>query len=119
MQILTKDSRVASTRDLLPSERRFLSAMGELGFGQIESIPIVAGELSLDPWPVAVRDVKLDGLESAAHHQPSSEHDLKRQVVEFYAYVRNVEAGEIRSLTVRHGLPFSMRLAYHPGHESS
>jgi hypothetical protein len=31
-------------------------------------------------------------------------------VAEFFAYVRDVDAGEIRELEVRHGIPFAMEI---------
>jgi hypothetical protein len=35
---------------------------------------------------------------------------LKPQVAELFAYVRGVEAGEIRTLEVKNGLPYSMEV---------
>ena len=50
--------RPRSARDLSLSERRFLDAMNDLGFGRFEHLRIARGELVLDPWPIAVRTVK-------------------------------------------------------------
>ena len=36
--------------------------------------------------------------------------ELRQQIAEFFAYVREVDAGEIRTLEIRHGLPFSMEV---------
>jgi len=105
--------RPVSTRDLLPSECRFLIAMHELGFGSVESTPIRNGELILDPWPTIIRSVKF-GSEASAAFRPTEEFLLKRQVAEFFEYVRAVDDGEIRCLEVRHGLPFSMEIEHRP-----
>jgi len=43
------------------------------------------------------------------------EFELKRQVAELFDYVRTIEAGEIRCLEVRHGLPFSMEVEHLTG----
>jgi len=51
-------SRPRSTRDLSPTERQFVLAMRELGFGHFEFLRIERGELVLDPWPTTVRSVK-------------------------------------------------------------
>ena len=102
-----------STSELLPSELRFVLAMQKLGFGQFECVRIVSGELALDPSPRMVQSVKF----GAADHGPpipSSDFQLKRQVVQFLERVRSIEAGEIRSLEVRHGLPFAMELVSRP-----
>ena len=46
--------RPTLTRDLLPSERRFVEAMSDVGFGRFELLRIEHGELVLDPWPITV-----------------------------------------------------------------
>ena len=51
-------SHPVSTRDLLSSERAFVAAMSGLHFGRFEYLRIEHGEIVLDPWPTAVRDVK-------------------------------------------------------------
>jgi hypothetical protein len=107
--------RPASTHDLLDSERRFVQAMQDLGFGRFEFLQIRNGELVLDPWPTTVRDVKFGSQEPTPLRLRSAEFELKRQVVELFEYVRSVEAGEIRALEVRHGLPFSMEIETAPG----
>jgi hypothetical protein len=102
-------SKPCFTGDLTASEQRFLAAMRELGFGRFEYVLIRNGEIVLDPWPVAVRDVKF-GSESCAERTAHSNNQLKRQVAEFFEYTRDVAAGEIRILEIRHGLPFSMEV---------
>lgn len=107
-------SRPTSTHDLSLNERRFLAAMEELPFGRFESVQIENGELVLDPWPTTVRGVKF-GTESTATNRTSlGDFELKRQVVEFFAYVRSVDKGEIRCLEVKHSLPFAMEVSQQP-----
>ena len=103
-------SRPTSTRDLRPSERVFLAAMSDLGFGRFEYLRIERGELVLDPWPTVVRDVKFGSQDPGAAKIPPAEFDLKPQVAELFEYLRSVDAGEIRTLEVKHGLPFSMEI---------
>ena len=98
-----------STNELCPSELSFVQAMQKLGFGQFEDVLIVAGELVLDPWPRTVQSVKFGSAEQAETDQPS-EFDLKRQVAEFIVRIRAIENGEIRTLEIRHGLPFAMQM---------
>jgi hypothetical protein len=107
-------SRPTTTHDLSPSEQRFVEAMTELGYGRFESLRIERGELILDPWPSTVRHVKFSVANLVRPSERSAEFDLKRQVAEFYEYVRSVETGEIRTLEIQHGLPFSMEI----GHQS-
>jgi hypothetical protein len=96
-------------QDLLPTEAAFLAAMQRLGFGRFEYLQIRSGELVLDPWPVMVRDVKFAAGQHTGKPAESNSH-LRPQVAEFFAYVRDVDSGEIRELEVRHGLPFSMEI---------
>ena len=98
-----------SIGDLRPSEREFVLAMQKLGFGQFEGLRIIAGELALDPWPRMVQSVKFGG-EEVLVASSSAEFQLKRQVVQFVELVRLIGAGEIRTLEVRHGLPFAMQV---------
>ena len=101
-------------QDLLPSEVAFVAAMQQLGFGRFEHLQIRGGELVLNPGPVTVRDVKFATPPNTGKSaEPNSE--LRPQVAEFFAYVRDVDAGEIRELEVRHGLPFSMEIELEGG----
>jgi hypothetical protein len=103
-----------TTQDMLPSEVEFVVAMQQLGFGRFEYLQIRGGELVLNPWPSAVRDVKFATPPNTGKPAESNS-DLRPQVAEFFAYVRDVDAGEIRELEVRHGLPFSMEIELQGG----
>lgn len=110
-------SRAATNLDLLPSESAFVAAMQGLGFGRFEYLQIRDGELVLNPWPTAVRDIKFAAGQHMGNPTPSNS-DLSPQLAEFFGYVRAVDAGEIRELEVRHGLPFSMEVEL-PGNQLS
>lgn len=103
-------SRPASTADLLPSERTFAAAMSRLGFGRFEYLRIERGELVLDPWPGVVRDVKFCSQDPGTAKTPPGDFELKHQVAELFEYIRDVYTGEIRTLEVKSGLPFSMEI---------
>ena len=98
-----------TTQDLLPSEAMFTAAMQQLGFGRFEYLQIRNGELVFNPGPVTVRDVKF-GSPVTTGKPAAATRELRPQIAEFFSYVREVEAGEIRELEVRHGLPFSMEI---------
>lgn len=98
-----------TTQDLLPSEVEFIAAMQQLGFGLFEYLQIRGGELVLNPAPVEVRHVKF-GTPVTTGKTSDGTSDLRQQVAEFFTYVREVDAGEIRTLEIRHGLPFSMEV---------
>lgn len=102
--------------DLSASETTFITSMQRLGFGLIERLQIRCGELVLDPPPKTIQHVKF-GTAATTGKPARSELALRQQIAEFFTYVREVETGEIRTLEIRHGLPFSMEieLAGSPG----
>jgi hypothetical protein len=103
-------NRPSTTKDLRPSERRMIAAMRILGFGRFEYIRIERGEIVLNPWPASVREVKFGSQDPGAARIPAAEFELKPQIAELFEYVRAVAAGEIRTLEVKSGLPFSMEI---------
>ncbi len=109
---MTPKERPISTRDLLSSERQFTSAMQRLSFGRFENLKIQNGELSLTPPPVTVRNVKFGVAAESAEKPLPKEFSLKEQVVEFLQHIRSIDAGEIRCLEIRNGLPFSMEFEH-------
>ena len=100
-----------STLDLHPSERRFLTAMQELGYGRFESLRIRRGEFVLEPWPTTIRSVKFGNASSNKPDDGSGEFELKQQTAQLFEFVRSIDVGEIRILEVRGGLPFAMEVA--------
>lgn len=100
-----------SKRDLKESECRFLSAMQELGYGRFESLRILRGELVLEPWPTTIRSVKFGNPTANRPVSEPADFELKDRIAELFGYVRSIDAGFIRVLEIRGGLPFSMDLA--------
>jgi len=98
-----------TTQDLLPSEVAFIEAMQQLGFGLFECLQIRSGELVLNPAPVTVRHIKF-GTPATTGKTSGVTSELRQQLAEFFAYVREADAGEIRTLEIRHGLPFAMEI---------
>ena len=109
---------LVSTHDLHPSERRFVTAMQELGYGRFESLEIHHGEFVLEPWPTTVRSVKFGHPAPSQMGGGSDEFELKKQIAELFAHVRSIRAGMIRVLEVRGGLPFCMEIADEPDHDA-
>src|SRR5258708_2678428 len=105
-----KANRPATTKDLFASERVFIDAMHQLRFGRIEILRIEAGEIVLDPWPATIRHIRFGASDPAYKQEHGAEFRLKEQVAELFEYIRSVGAGEIRTLEVKNGLPFSMQI---------
>ena len=105
-----RPKRPASTGDLSPCERRFVTALRQLAFGHLECIQIRRGALVLNPWPTTVQVLKFGEAEPRAAE--SADFEIKKSMAQFFEYIRGVDDGEIRCLEVRHGLPFSMEIEY-------
>ena len=105
-----KGSRPTTTWDLLPSELAFLAGMCRLGHGRYECLKIHNGELVLAPWPIAIRDVKFGAQDPGCEKELSAEFRLSQQLVQLFEYIRNMDAGEIRVLVIKSGMPFAMQI---------
>ena len=103
-----------STKDLDVSERRFLAVINQLGFGRLESVVIEKGRLVLDPWPLTVRAMKFGAEPGTRATTAAHEFELSRLLVEFFEYVRSVDAAVISRLEIRHSLPYSLEVVLRP-----
>ena len=98
-------------RDLRPSERQFVIAMRQLGYGRFESLQIRRGELVLQPPPTAVRSVKFGTTTPNRPDELAGDFDLKEETAQLFGFIRSIDGGEIRVLAIRGGLPFTMEIA--------
>jgi len=108
--------RPESTRDLRPTERRFVVALQQIGYGRLEFLRIQRGELVLDPWPTTVRHVKFGNTRCVEGDKRPGEFELKKQLADFFEHVRALDEGQIRVLEVQAGLPYSMQIEDRCGH---
>jgi hypothetical protein len=88
--------------------------MQQLGYGRFESLRILRGELVLDPWPTTVQTVKFGDATPNRPDNRSGEFELKQQTAQFFEFVRSIDAGEIRLLSIRGGQPFAIEVAHRP-----
>jgi len=115
-----RSNRSINTRDLLSSERIFLSGIQHLAFGRVEGVRISGGELVLDPWPTVIQHVKFGGVSGTESGRSDTEFQLKKPLADFFAHIRSIDKGVIRSLAIHRGLPISMELMLPiPGSRSS
>ena len=82
-----------------------------MSFGRAEFLRIERGQLVLDPSPLLVRTIKFGAEQSSAKEKPL-DFQLTKQAADLFQYVRSVEAGEIRTLEIRDGLPFLMEIEH-------
>ena len=98
-------------RDLLPSERRLVTAMHRFRFGRFLRLEIQRGEAVLSPWPATVCAVKFGDKLTDQTRSFSNDAKLPQQVCELVGYIRRIGTGEILLLEFRHALPFRMEVA--------
>jgi len=96
--------------DLSLARQHFLDVCRDLGFGFIRNLRIVGHEPVLPPPSDIVRDIVF-GKRNGPHEIGSDDFVLKAEVVEFLAYLDQLDDCVIEVLFVKHGLPFQMQVA--------
>ncbi len=97
---------IAAARSTLsPARQKLVDLMGEIGFGTLEGLIVLAGEPVLRPAPRIIREVKLAG-ESTCPSSAAADFALKAQVVALFAQFDQIGDGRIERLEIKHGLPF-------------
>ena len=93
---------------LSPQRKRLVELMQGLNFGRIEGLAVHGGEPVFDPPPRVVREVKLGGENGPRPETAKEDFALKGQVRELLSQMAAMGTGIVRSLEVKHGLPFKM-----------
>ncbi len=114
-----KSQRLSTTVPLassLPSARRqLLNLMQQLNFGRIEQLTVRAGQPVLEPPPRIIRERKFGGEDGPRQEQQLDDFALKVQAIELFEEFDRLGNGVIESLTIKHGLPFSLHMNYRVG----
>jgi hypothetical protein len=99
-----------SVSSLSPERRGLVALMQRLNFGRVESLRVTNGEPVLQPPPRVIREVKFGGENGPRPELASRDFVLKAQLVELFRQLDTLGHGQIESLSVKHGLPFSMNV---------
>ena len=103
--------------DLSPARRELVELLQKINFGRIEGLAIHDGDPVLSPAVAVVRDIKFGGENGPRPEVGVGDFTLKAQVVDLFAHLDQMDKGIIRSLEVKHGLPF--RMTVRETHEGS
>lgn len=95
---------------LSPPRAQLLERMRRLNFGSIEQLVVRDGDPVLDPPPRVIRDVKFGGESGPGPESAVEDFALKTQVRDLFAHLDALGNATIRSLEVKHGLPFRMKV---------
>lgn len=107
-ELITKSS-------LSDSQRRLVELMQQINFGRIEDLQVRAGEPFFDPAPRVIQKLKIGGENGARPEADSEDFCLKHQVIELLEAISRLHDGEVLTVEVRHGLPFSAEIEHWPG----
>jgi hypothetical protein len=99
-------SATARKQDLTRSQRDLLSLMQEIRYGRIERLLVRDGEPVLTGirWR---RTVKLGGDNAPHHCADAEDFALRREVIDFFRALRELDDDELTDVEVRNGLPFT------------
>ncbi len=96
------------THPMPEAERQLVQLCEQIGFGRIDGLAISDGRPCFTPAPTIVTEVKL-GADQQMRRRPSGA-SLHPSVKDLLRTIALVGSGSIRSLEVRHGLPFRIEL---------
>jgi hypothetical protein len=91
---------------LPPARRQLLEFLQRVNFGRLESLTIRGGQPVFNPLPTIIREHKFGGDNGPRPELAIDDFLLKRQVVELFAFLDELQDGVIHVLEVKHGLPF-------------
>jgi hypothetical protein len=97
--------------DLSPARQHLLEICGDLGYGHIRNLRIVAGEPTLPAPSDIVRDIVFGKQNGPREAAGADDFALKAQAVEFLTYLDQLGDCTIEQLVIKHGLPFQMQVA--------
>lgn len=101
---------VATKGDLTPARKRLVELMQRVGFGRIEGLVVRGGDPVLDPPPRVVREIKFCAENGPRPEAGKKDFALKQQVRDLFAEMEVMGNGVIRSIEIKHGLPFRMSI---------
>jgi hypothetical protein len=101
----SRNSRVATTRDLTSAQRRLVEVMSAHQFGRIENLPVRRGEPLFDQNVRIVRAAHLGGRDGGTSAPQAGDFELKQVVCDLFDELLQLQDGTIVRLEFRHGLP--------------
>ena len=99
-----------SKSSLSDAQGRLVELLQNLNFGRVECLRVKAGEPTFDPAPRVLRKLKIGGDNSPRSETALPDFWLKQQTIEMLEAIAELGEGEVLSIEVKHGLPFSMEV---------
>jgi hypothetical protein len=99
---------VLSKQSLTSAQRRLVECFQRLNFGCIRGLHFQDGEPVFVPLFQIVRTVKLPGDNRPRPELGADDFPLKRELIEFFACLAELDVGVVEVVKVQHGLPVQM-----------
>ena len=106
---------VVSKSSLNSVQQALVEQMQRINFGRIEHLPVRGGQPVWADQSRVIRKVKLGGENTPRAESSVADFELKRQVIDLFVQLERIGDGLIRSLEIKHGLPFAMDVEEFPG----
>ena len=100
--------------DLSREGQTLVERMQRINFGRIEHLPVRGGQPVWADQSRVIRKVKFGGENLPRAESGYGDFELKRQVVDLFVQFERIGDGLIRSLEIKHGLPFAMDIEEFP-----
>jgi hypothetical protein len=90
---------------LSPSRKALVRLCQDLNFGSILNVKVVNGEVSFDPQPEVIVDIRLDEEVDPRAELELDDFSLRPQVCRLFAQIDALKNGTIERIAVYAGLP--------------
>jgi len=94
--------------DLSPARRALVRMCQAVHRGSIEGLQVHQSDPVFDPFPVVVKDVKLDKDEGPRPELALADFVLSCEITRFLARLDEMKSGTIRLIEIREGIPRRM-----------
>jgi hypothetical protein len=101
-----------SKSSLSQPKKWLVELMQSISFGQVTNLRVDRGEPLIDPPPQVIRKIKLGGENGPRPEAHCEDFLLKQQVSELFDVLGSVTNGDVVTIEVKHGLPFSVEIVH-------
>lgn len=94
---------------------RLVELLQKLNFGRIERLHVERGEPVFEPAPRIVQKLKMGGENGPRPEATLLDFHLKLQTIELLEAIAGIRDGQVLTIEVRNGLPFTVEIERWPG----
>jgi hypothetical protein len=95
---------------LSPSLKTLVRICQDLNFGSILNLTVINGEVSFDPQPDVIVDIRLDDEAAARAESELDDFSLRPEICRLLAQIDALQSGIIEKIVVHSGIPSRVTL---------